>query len=147
MKTAYFATALALITTPALAHVTLDPKAEAPGSYAKLVFRVPHGCDGSPTTKITVRIPEGVVSVKPQVHPGWKIAIRTGKYAKPVTLHGKEVTEGVVEVSWSGGPLDDAYMDEFGMSVKLPDSLGARLVFPTIQTCKKGQSEWVEAVV
>ncbi len=125
------------------AHVTIDPKSAVGGEYAKLVFRVPHGCDGSPTTQITVQIPEGVVSVKPQVHPGWKIATKTAKYAKPITLHGKEISEGLVEVTWTGGPLPDAHMDEFGMSVKLPDR-GGKLFFPTVQKCSKGSSQWVD---
>jgi uncharacterized protein YcnI len=127
------------------AHVTIDPKTAPAGSYAKLVFRVPHGCDGSPTTEITVSIPKGVLAVKPQVHVGWKITTKTTKYEKPISLHGQEVAEGVSEVTWKGGPLDDAYMDEFGMSVKLPDQAGEKLVFPVIQVCKKGKSEWVEA--
>lgn len=128
---------------PAKAHVTIDPKNAPAGEYAKLIFRVPHGCDGSPTTKLTIRVPEGVVSVKPQVHPGWKISTKTAKYAKPVELHGKEVLEGISEVTWSGGLLDDAYMDEFGLSVKLPNKPGEKLLFPAIQGCKKGKSEWI----
>lgn len=127
-----------------LAHVTIDPKSAPAGEYAKLVFRVPHGCDGSPTTKITVRIPEGVVSVKPQVHPGWKITTKTGKYSKPVTIHGKEIKEGLTEVTWTGGPLPDAYMDEFGLSVKLPSESAEKLYFPTVQTCTKGTSAWID---
>lgn len=139
-----FFLATLLLPVASLAHVTIDPKSAPAGEYAKLVFRVPHGCEGSPTTKISIRIPGGVVSVKPQVHPGWKIVTKTGKYATPVTLHGKEITEGLVEVSWIGGPLPDAYMDEFGLSVKLPDRGGERLYFPTVQTCKKGESAWTE---
>src|SRR5687768_1749463 len=63
---------LSLSLSPAAwGHVTIDPKEAPPGSYAKLTFRVPHGCAGSATTKVRVLIPEGVTSVKPQVHPGW----------------------------------------------------------------------------
>ena len=128
----------------ACAHVTVDPKSALAGHYEKLVFRVPHGCDGSPTVRLTVRIPEGVVSVKPQVHPGWKITTKTAKYSKPIQLHGKEIQEGVVEVTWAGGPLPDAFMDEFGMSVKLPDLPGHKLAFPAIQKCRHGTNEWTE---
>jgi uncharacterized protein YcnI len=134
-----------LVATSAQAHVTLDPKQAPAGDYAKLVFLVPHGCDGAPTTEIIVTIPKGVVAVKPQVHAGWRITTKTAKYDKPVSLHGKEIVSGVSEVSWRGGPLDDAYMDEFGMSVKLPDLPGETLVFPVVQVCKTGKSEWVEA--
>lgn len=128
----------------ALAHVTVDPRKAPAGSYAKLTFRVPHGCEGSATTKITLQIPEGVVSVKPQVNPGWKIQTKIAKLATPFMSHGKEITETVAEVSWTGGPLPDAYMDEFGLSVKLPDRPEARLVFPVVQKCQKGSTSWTE---
>ncbi|MFL5813996.1 MAG: YcnI family protein [Bdellovibrionia bacterium] len=126
----------------AWAHVTLDPKAAPQGSYAKLTFRVPHGCDGAATTGITVLIPEGVVSVKPQVHPDWKISLQKRKLSKPVQLHGKDITESVSEVSWSGGPLPDEYMDEFGLSVKLPEKSDSPLAFPVIQKCKDKTVRW-----
>jgi uncharacterized protein YcnI len=131
------------IPLPGWAHVTVDPKAAPAGSYAKLTFRVPHGCDGSPTVKLTVQIPEGVSSVKPQVHPGWKIKIQKKKPAKTAATH--EAEEAVSEVSWSDGELPDEYMDEFGLSVKLPAEEGQRLLFPVIQECKKGSMHWVSA--
>lgn len=125
----------------AKAHVVVSPKTAPAGEYAKLVFMVPHGCEGSPTTKITVMIPEGVMAVKPQVNQGWKIAIKKVKLTKPFMSHGKEITEAVSEVSWMGGPLADEHMEEFGLSVKLPDVEGD-LLFPVTQQCKKGVSEW-----
>ncbi len=126
----------------ALAHVTIDPQEAVQGSYAKLVFRVPHGCDGADTTGITVGIPEGVVSVKPQVHPGWEIALKKRKLKKPIQLHGKDILETVSEVSWTGGPLPDEFMDEFGLSVKLPEKSDAPLAFPVTQKCKDKVTRW-----
>lgn len=125
------------------AHVTVEPKEAPAGSYAKLTFRLPHGCDGSATKKITVKIPEGFLSVKPQVHHKWKIEIKKQKLAKPATLHGAEVNQVVSEVSWSGSPVSDEYMEEFGMSVKLPDQSGTKLVFPVTQECVQGVKRWV----
>lgn len=135
-----------ILLTPFLsgAHVTLVPKTARSGEYTKLVFRVPHGCDGSPTTKITVQLPSGSVSVKPQVNTGWKIKIKKVKLNPPVTLHGKEITETLSEVTWEDGNLSDDYMDEFGISLKLPDKQGEKLIFPVIQTCKKGVNRWAE---
>jgi uncharacterized protein YcnI len=138
----FLALAAILPSVPALAHVTIEPKEAPAGSYAKLVFRIPHGCDGSPTTKITIQIPDGVLSVKPQVHLGWEIGIKKRKLPKPIMLHDMEITESVAEVSWSGGSLPDEYMDEVGMSVKLPQRDGAKLLFPVTQDCKKGSMHW-----
>jgi uncharacterized protein YcnI len=115
-----------------------------PDSYAKVTFRIPHGCDGSATTQITVQIPEGVLSVKPQVHAGWTISTKKITLNPPVMSHGQNVSEAISEVSWKGGPLSDEYMDEFSMSLKLPDRPNARLIFPVIQDCEKGSSRWIE---
>jgi len=52
-----------------LGHVTLEQRQAAVGAAYKAVFRVPHGCDGSPTIAIRVRIPEGVLDVKPMPKP------------------------------------------------------------------------------
>lgn len=127
----------------AFAHVTIESNNLTAGGYAKLTFMVPHGCDGSATTKITVQIPEGTLSVKPQVHTGWSISTKEVKLKKPLTLHGKAVSETVSEVSWEGGPLLDKYMDEFAMSVRLPDQAGVTN-FPVVQVCEKGILNWTE---
>jgi uncharacterized protein YcnI len=139
------AAAGALALAPAAAaHVTANPGEAVAGSFAKFDLRVGHGCDGSPTTKLTVRIPDGVTSVAPQVVPGWQIATKEGKLAEPVELHGETITEGVKEVSWTGGPLPEGQMTEFGLSVRLPDKPGTVLYFPAVQTCQQGVHRWIQ---
>jgi uncharacterized protein YcnI len=144
MKISPLLTLAVLLPLSAQAHVVVSPQMATADSYAKLVFQVPHGCDGSATKKITIQIPEGVVSIKPQVHPGWKISTQTRKLKKPISLHGKEITESISEVSFSGGPLPDEYMDEFGMSVKLPNEPNTTLMFAVNQECEKGSTQWNE---
>jgi uncharacterized protein YcnI len=139
------ALAASFCATTALAHVTVDPKQAPAGSYAKLTFRVPHGCGGSPTTAVQVRIPAGVTSVKPQVHPGWTIKIEKEALPKPVKDgHGNEVGDVIKSVTWTGGPLPDEFMDEFGVSVKLPSSSKGPVPFVVNQTCEKGEARWGE---
>jgi periplasmic copper chaperone A len=135
----------ALIGAAAHAHVTLEtPSAPAGASY-KAVLRVPHGCEGSATVRLRVRIPDGVLNVKPQPKPGWTIAAVKEKLANPVVLgHGREITETIREVSWSGGKLPDDYYDEFAFRVVLPDLPGKTLYFPVIQECEKGVERWIE---
>jgi len=138
---------LGLAAVPAAqAHVTLETQQAAVGSYYKAVLRVPHGCDGSDTTALRVRIPDGVLEVKPMPKPGWTLAIKQGKYDHPQTLHGSQVDHGVQELSWSGGDLPDAYYDEFTFRAYLSSSLkpGTTLYFPTIQECKQGVSRWID---
>lgn len=134
-------------TTTAVAHVTLEQKTAAVGAPYKAVFRVPHGCDGSATVRLQVQIPEGVIGVKPMVKPGWKITTVRGPYEKPhAYFHGAMFSEGVKEVTWSGGKLPDAFYDEFVLSVFIAADLspGRTIYFPVIQECEKGLHHWTE---
>jgi uncharacterized protein YcnI len=85
------------------------------------------------------------MNVKPQPKPGWTISTVTEKLAKPVVLaHGREITETVREVDWSGGKLPDDYYDEFVFRVELPDKPGTTIYFPVVQECEKGVNRWIE---
>jgi len=128
----------------AFAHVVADPSEASPGSYFRTSLRVTHGCHGSPTIAVTVRVPEGVLSVKPQPKPGWTIELRTRPVDPPIKgQHGHDIRQTVSEVTWRGGPLPDAYFDEFALSMRLPDQPGATLYFPVVQVCESGSNNWV----
>lgn len=138
--------AAAVMISPAGAHVTLENRQAAVGSYYKAVFAVPHGCAGSATTRIRVQVPEGVIAVKPMPKPGWSIETIKGKYAAEYELHGSKLSEGVTEVVWSGGKLLDDNYDEFVMATYLTPSLkpNSMLYFPVVQECEQGVSRWIE---
>lgn len=143
---AAFACAALLLAFPALSHVTLEvQQAQIGGSY-KAVFRVPHGCKGSPTVGLRVRIPEGMIGVKPRPKPDWTIKTVRGDYAHPDQIYGATVTAGVKEVDWIGGLLPDDEYDEFTLvgylSTRLkPDTV---LYFPVVQECEKGVERWID---
>jgi uncharacterized protein YcnI len=146
-KSSGLAVAAVLLTTwSADAHVTLDGRPAAVGTWYKAVFAVPHGCAGSATTKVRVQIPDGVIDVKPMPKPGWNVEVVKGKYAAPYDFHGGKVSEGAREVVWSGGKLLDDNYDEFVISTYLtatlkPDTV---LYFPTVQECEQGVSRWID---
>jgi uncharacterized protein YcnI len=126
------------------AHAVLERREAPADSYFKAVIGIGHGCEGSPTLRVRVRIPEGVISVKPQPKAGWELSIRKDKLPKPVDAgHGRTITEEVAEVTWSGRLLNENY-DEFVLQVKLPDSPGETLYFLTVQECEKGVHRWIE---
>jgi uncharacterized protein YcnI len=128
----------------ASAHVTVQPKEATAGDYAQVTFSVPHGCSGSSTVALRIRVPEGVMSAKPQMKPGWSVEIKKKKLAAPQPgLHGQTISEVVDEVIWRGGPLPDSLFDTFGIVVKLPDTPGA-LYFPAVQECETGVTRWIE---
>ena len=128
------------------AHVTLETREAPIAAGYKAVLRVPHGCEGTPTTAIRVRIPDGVIGVKPMPKPGWTLSTVTGKYPKAYQLFHAQVSEGVVEVAWTGGKLLDAHYDEFVFQSNLTDDLvpGKTLYFPVVQECEKGVHRWIE---
>jgi periplasmic copper chaperone A len=141
--------ATALAASSASAHITLQTREAAVGSFYRAVFVVPHGCAGSATTRIRVQIPEGVIDVKPMPKPGWNVGTVKAKYAKPYDFHGAELTEGVKEVEWSGGRLPDDFYDEFVVAMFLTGDLkpDAMLYFPTVQECEQGISRWIDIPV
>jgi uncharacterized protein YcnI len=132
--------------TIAFAHITLENQQAPVGASYKAVLRVPHGCDGSATVAVRVRIPDGFIEVKPMPKPGWKLDVMRGKYQKPMTVRGTSVTEGVTEVDWSGGNLPDAYYDEFVLNGYIGDEApaGQSMYFRIVQDCEKGANRWIE---
>lgn len=132
---------------PAAAHVTLDvPTAKVHASY-KAVLKVGHGCDGKATTAIRVRLPEGVINVKPMPKAGWKIEKTQGEYAKAYDYYGEAKTSGVRELTWSGGNLADDEYDEFVFRAYVTEAFkpGDTIAFPVVQECTEGATtRWIE---
>jgi uncharacterized protein YcnI len=142
------ATLLLLLTSSgASAHIVLEtPQAKLGASY-KAVFKVPHGCDGSPTVEVRIDIPEGVIAVKPMPKPGWTLALTKGSYARSYAFyHGEQLGAGVHQVTWTGGPLPDEYFDEFVLSTFIAGEAepGRVIYFPVNQRCEKGEQHWNE---
>ncbi len=130
----------------ASAHVTISPSTGQAGAYTVLTVSVPHGCDGSATTKIAIKLPDDITTVTPTRNPYWTVAVTKQKLAQPVTdAHGNTLTERDATVTYTARtPLPDQQRDAFELSLKLPDKAGATLVFPIVQTCQKGSTGWTE---
>ena len=134
---------LALAAAPAAAHVVADPNEGPAGGYFRTALRIGHGCGDSATIAVRVKIPEGVVSARPQAKPGWTVEIVRRPLDEPAPAgHGKTVAAVVDEIVWRGGPLAADQFDEFGLALKLPDGAGRILYFPTVQECEVGALCW-----
>ena len=147
LSTSLATLALFLVSVPhAHAHATLETGEAVAGSIYKGIVRIGHGCDGSPTLSVKVKIPEGIVSVKPMPKAGWDISIIKTPLAQPYESHGKTITEGVSEIIWSGGKLLDEHYDEFVFrgSISARAEVGSMLYIPVTQTCEAGQAAWIE---
>lgn len=128
------------------AHVTLET-AEAPAdSTYKAVLRVGHGCEGKPTTSIRVRVPEGMIAVKPMPKAGWTLTTTKASYAQSYDYFGTPTSEGVTEIAWTDGNLPDEWYKEFVFRARLTGfPSGTTVYFPVVQTCDEGAvHRWIE---
>jgi periplasmic copper chaperone A len=131
----------------ASAHVALEAKQAKVAAGYKAVFGVPHGCEGQPTTEVSIDIPEGIIGVKPMPKPGWTLALQKGPYARTYKFHhGETKSEGVKRVTWSGGSLPDEFFDQFVLSTFVAGELepGATIYFPVTQKCASVEQRWSE---
>jgi uncharacterized protein YcnI len=147
MKTSLATAALALWATAAHAHVALEqPQAEAGRPY-KAVLRIGHGCEGSPTRAVSVKLPAGFRGAKPMPKPGWALTIRREPLAEPYESHGRRVTDDVVEITWTATSreafLPDAHYDEFVLRGQAPLEVGPAW-FRVHQLCEKGEWQWAD---
>ena len=145
VRAAAAALSLVFACTVASAHVVLETPQAAVGGGYKAVFNVPHGCEGSPTIEVRIDVPEGVIGVKPMPKPGWTLSLSKGPYARSYAFyHGRQISEGVRQVTWSGGSLPDEYFDQFVLSTVIAGELqpGRKLAFPVTQKCESGEVHW-----
>lgn len=130
----------------ASAHVTISPDTAAAGANALLTVGFSHDCDGSPTNKITISLPEPLIDAKPEIVPGWTVEKVTESLDEPLTLdNGSSVTERVGKIVYTADtPVEDGYLQQFDLSVQLPDREGETLAFPVLQSCVDGETDWAE---
>ena len=135
-----------LLAPAASAHAVLERKEASPNAAYRGVVQIMHGCDGKPTTRVSVSIPEGVTGAKPMPKPGWTIATTKSAYSKPYPSFHGTVSEGVTTITWSGGSLPDDQVDEFTFFARISDAFapGATIHFPVEQDCSEGGYRWSE---
>jgi uncharacterized protein YcnI len=144
--------AVLLLAGTASAHVTVQPHGDAvKGGSTVVDFKVPNERDNATTTKLEVNFPTDhpLASVMPEPVPGWKIDITTSKLAKPVELHGSQVTEAVSKVTWTaqsganGIPVGQFQL--FPVSLSTLPSDADQISFKALQTYSdKEVVRWIE---
>jgi periplasmic copper chaperone A len=141
------AATLVALAPMAAAHVTVNPGEATKGGFAALAFRVPNERPDSGTTSLEVNIPEDTpiasISVKPT--PGWTYTVERRTLAEPIDMHGREVTEVVSKITWTGGTINPGEFQEFEISAgPLPEDVD-QILFPSIQTYASGEVvRWID---
>jgi periplasmic copper chaperone A len=140
--------ALALWAAPASAHVEPLAETAAAGDTLTTALQVPHGCNGSPTTKLAIQVPTDVEDFKPQPVAGWTLSSTMRKVDPPQTIEGETITETLDTVTWTASPgnaLPDDQMQDFWFTAQMPDEkAGTVITFPTVQTCEQGETQWIQ---
>ncbi|MFE0421395.1 YcnI family protein [Streptomyces sp. NPDC058953] len=139
-----------LLAGPAFAHVGVEPRGEAArGGYATVDVKVPNERDNASTVKLEIVLPTEypLASVQPQPVPGWKVEVTKSKLAKPLSVHGKQITEAVSKVTWTaaGSKIGPGQFQQFPLSLgRLPENTD-QLVFKALQTYdNKEVVRWIE---
>lgn len=139
------AAALALLLVSALpvaAHASVPDGSEVPSNGGAVVHvRIPHGCGDSAVTAVEVKLPDGVVSAKPELIAGWESSVTM--VAANYTLWGTEYTERVGTITWTGGPLPDGQYLDFGINATFQLEPG-EYALPVVQYCGSDSVTWIE---
>jgi uncharacterized protein YcnI len=128
-----------------LAHVALEGDTAQANASFSADFHVGHGCSGSPTVRLRIKIPPGVAGVEPQPKAGWSVTTERGPYDSAIVSGGQTFKDGVREVVWSG-LLAAHKTGTFNMTAKLAADArpGQKLIFPVVQECVKGVERWID---
>lgn len=110
---------------PALAHIDPDPAEAQAGATLTVGFTVEHGCDGSPTVEVDMRLPDGV----------------TDAVAVPLEGWDERIEDGVV--TYTGGPLPADSPGTFEITMTLPATPDTTIFFPIVQRCEAGEIRWI----
>ncbi|MDX3530539.1 YcnI family protein [Streptomyces sp. ID05-39B] len=142
--------AVLVLCSPAFAHVSVQPEGTAAkGGYAVVNFRVPNERDNASTTQLEVNFPADapLSSVMPQKVDGWKITVTRSKLAKPLEVHGRQISEAVSKVTWTAEDkgIEPGFIQQFPVSLgALPENTD-QMVFKAIQTySNKEVVRWIE---
>jgi len=98
----------------ASAHVTVNPNASAPGAWETYTIKIPVEKE-SPTTKVTLKIPNGVEFEQYQPVPDWKVTTK------------KDGSGKVTMITWeaTGNGIQPGQYQQFNFVAKNPDKEGS----------------------
>ena len=130
----------------ALGHNVLSINEGPEGFLFPMTVNVNHGCKGQPVVGLRLKIPDEIVDAKASQKAGWKIEYKMRKLDKPITQHGREITEVIDEIIWKdpANAMPSDGWENFEFRVKLPDTPGKVLYFKNITVCPDGTDPYVD---
>jgi uncharacterized protein YcnI len=131
--------------------VTVQPGSVPQGGYTAVAFRVPDESDTASTVKLEVSLPmdHPMASVRIQPLPGWTAVLEKSKLDKPLSSHGKDITEAVSKITWTadaGTKIAPGQFQEFRVSLGAMPTDTDKLTFKALQTYTGGEVvRWIGA--
>src|SRR6478609_2119559 len=91
----------------------VSPDNTTANSPALLTFAIPHGCETSATTKVTITLPPELNDAQPNVNPNWTAAKVTEQLPEPKKLaDGTAITKRTSQVVYTAkAPLSPELRD------------------------------------
>lgn len=133
------------LASAANAHVEFKQSEIDKGKATKVTLVVGHGCGKSPTVKLRVKTPSGVMIKSAPEKSGWAVDKVAGSSDETFTFHGEKASQAVDELVWTG-KLDAHDHGKFMFELELADQLepGQKIYFPVVQECEKGVLRWID---
>jgi uncharacterized protein YcnI len=136
-------TGLAIAAPAAQAHVTLNPRSVTANSFGRVDMRVPNERDETGTKSVVLYFPHGFYSVSAKRVWGWTAKVSMRKLATPVPSTDGDTTEEVAKITYRATAMSGWIMpgqfEEFGLSMRIPNTPNATLFFPARQTYSNGE--------
>ena len=114
------------LASPASAHVEAQGETAVDG-LTTVTFSFSHGCNGSPTNSLKVKLPPTTNEVKPENPPSWSSTVDRS------------------QLTWTGGPIADHDPGAFTVTMRLVGTKGETVYLPTVQGCEQGEDPWIES--
>ena len=129
LTAAVTSTVLLTVGGVASAHIDPDPAEAQAGSRLTVGLTVEHGCAGSPTVQLDMRLPEGVTDAVPEPVDSWAGSVDT--------------VDGDTIVTFEGGSLADDVEGTFSVTMTLPPTPDTTIYFPFVQRCEVDEIRWI----
>ena len=142
-------TGLVVAAPAAQAHVTLNPRSVTANSFGRLDVRVPNERDEAGTKTVVLHFPHGFYSASTKRVWGWTARVSMRKLATLVPSADGDITEEVAKITFrartKAGWIAPGQFEEFGLSMRIPNTPGRALAFPSTQTySNKEVVRWIE---
>lgn len=113
------------LAAPVAAHVHPDPAAVEAGAPTTVSIVIEHGCEGAPTTGMSLLFPEGTTD------------IASGE------VEGFTATAEGLEALFTGGSVPDGTEQGFPVSFTPPSEPGDAVI-KVVQTCGEDELAWID---